>query len=88
MRSLASLASVCGLLAFAGPALAGPACTGQGPKMTEAQVQQAYKAKGYEIQKWKVDKGGCYEIYGRKDGRKVEVYIDPWTAKAVKEEVG
>lgn len=72
----------------AGQAWAGPRCTGTGEKLSEAAVQEMYKSKGYEIVRWKVDGGGCYEIYGRLAGKKVETYIDPWTGAVVKEEVG
>lgn len=74
-------------VAVAGPALAGPKCNGSGDKLAEAKVQEMYKAQGYEIVRWKVDGGGCYEIYGRYNGKKVETYIDPWTGSKVKEEV-
>ncbi|TLP60012.1 MULTISPECIES: PepSY domain-containing protein [Pseudomonas] len=56
------------------------------------QDSQAFQAKlkeqGYEIKKFKVTKGNCYEIYGLdKDGRKVEIYHDPVSGKAVKTEI-
>lgn len=50
--------------------------------------QQELKNQGYEIKKFKVTDGNCYEIYGMdKEGRKVEIYFDPVTGKKVKEEV-
>lgn len=72
----------------AGPAFAGPKCTGTGEKLPETKVQELYKAQGYEIQRWKIASGGCYEIYGRFQGRKVETYIDPWTGNKVQENAG
>ena len=43
------------------------------------------KAQGYQINKFKVTDGNCYEIYGfNKDGKKVEIYFDPVSGKAVK----
>lgn len=69
------------------PAMAGPTCTGQGEKLAEAKVRQMYVEKGYEIRKWKVSSGGCYEIYGIQNGRKVEVYIDPWTGEELQKHV-
>jgi hypothetical protein len=57
--------------------------TWQDPEKFQAQLEE----QGYAIQKFKVTKGNCYEIYGLdKDGRKVEVYHDPVTGKAVKTE--
>ncbi|MFV3405457.1 PepSY domain-containing protein [Pseudomonas sp. NY15463] len=56
------------------------------------QDSQAFQAKlkeqGYKIKKFKVTQGNCYEIYGLdKDGRKVEIYHDPVSGKAVKTEI-
>ena len=69
---------------FALPALAGSTCTGSGEKLPEAQVRKMYENQGIEIRKWKISSGGCYEIYGYEDGKKVEIYIDPWTGNPVK----
>lgn len=52
------------------------------------KFQALLKDQGYKINKFKVTKGNCYEIYGfDKDGRKVEIYHDPVSGKAVKTEV-
>ncbi len=72
------------LVALSSPVLAGPDCRGQGPKLPQEQVRQQYEGQGYEIRKWKVSSGGCYEFYGYERGRKVEVYIDPWTGETVR----
>lgn len=69
------------------PAMAGPSCTGRGEKLPEQKVQQMYVEKGCEIRKWKISSGGCYEIYGMQNGRKVEVYIDPWTGEELEQHV-
>jgi hypothetical protein len=67
------------------------------PKCTEAdkstwqdqeKFQAQLKEQGYKINKFKVTKGNCYEIYGLdKDGKKVEIYHDPVSGKAVKTEI-
>ena len=60
------------------------------PRIPAAQqaFQDKLKAEGYEISKFKVTDGNCYEIYGfDKDKRKVEIYHDPVTGKAVKTEI-
>lgn len=50
--------------------------------------QADLKAQGYEIKKFKVTGGNCYEIYGfNKEGQKVEIYFDPVSGKVVKSEV-
>ncbi|MCZ4321938.1 putative signal peptide protein [Pseudomonas sp. 8BK] len=49
------------------------------------KFQADLKTQGYEIKKFKVTGGNCYEIYGfNKDGQKVEIYFDPVTGKAIK----
>jgi len=51
------------------------------------KFQVQLKDQGYKISKFKVTKGNCYEIYGfDKDGRKIEIYHDPVSGKAVKTE--
>ena len=52
------------------------------------QFQAQLKEQGYRINKFKITKGNCYEIYGLdKDGRKGEIYHDPVSGKAVKSEI-
>ena len=52
------------------------------------KFQADLKAQGYEINKFKVTDGNCYEIYGHnKDGKKVEIYFDPVSGDAVKSNV-
>lgn len=85
-RTLPVLAALLAL--SAGPALAGPKCTGTGEKIAETKVQEMYKAQGYEIMRWKTSSGGCYEIYGKVGGKKVETYIDPWTGNKLEEHLG
>ncbi|MWV11993.1 PepSY domain-containing protein [Pseudomonas sp. R-28-1W-6] len=78
-------------LAIASPlAFAGPQCTtaDKAQWQDEAKFQENLKAEGYEIKKFKVTSGNCYEIYGwNKDKQKVEIYFDPVTGKAVKSEI-
>ncbi|SEI52591.1 Peptidase propeptide and YPEB domain-containing protein [Azotobacter beijerinckii] len=76
-------------LALAAPlAFAGPQCTSadKAQWQDQAKFQEQLKAQGYDIQKFKVTSGNCYEIYGHdKDKRKVEIYFDPVSGKPVKE---
>ena len=78
-------------LAFATPlALAGPQCTttDKAQWQDQAKFQEDLKAQGYEIKKFKVTSGNCYEIYGwNKDKQKVEIYFDPVSGNAVKTEI-
>ncbi|MWV15662.1 PepSY domain-containing protein [Pseudomonas sp. L-22-4S-12] len=78
-------------LAIASPlAFAGPQCTtaDKAQWQDQAKFQENLQAEGYEIKKFKVTSGNCYEIYGwNKDKQKVEIYFDPVTGKAVKSEI-
>jgi hypothetical protein len=78
-------------LALASPlAFAGPECTtaDQTQWQDQAKFQDDLKIQGFEIKKFKVTKGNCYEIYGwNKDGKKVEIYFDPVSGKAVKTKI-
>lgn len=71
-------------------ALAGPQCTTaeRSTWQDQGKFQEQLKAQGYQISKFKVTDGNCYEIYGfDKDKRKVEIYHDPVSGKAVKTEM-
>ena len=78
------------LLATSPLAFAGPQCTttDKAQWQDQAKFQEDLKAQGYDIKKFKVTGGNCYEIYGwDKDKRKVEIYFDPVTGKVVKQEI-
>ena len=72
---------------FSANVLAGPECNE--PKDTwlpAADMQRKILDMGYSIDLFKVTRGDCYEIYGKKaDGRKVEVYFNPATGEVLKE---
>ena len=78
-------------LVLASPlAFAGPQCTttDKAQWQDQAKFQEDLKAQGYEIKKFKVTSGNCYEIYGwNKDKQKVEIYFDPVSGSAVKTEI-
>ena len=72
------------MLAAASVAMAEPACSVPKDKwMPEAQFKKQVEAQGYQIKTFKVNKGQCYEIYGIKDGKKVEHFFDPATGAQV-----
>jgi hypothetical protein len=89
MKRFASVASM--MLCMTPAAWAGPTCTTADKSQWQdaTQFQERLKAEGYEIKKFKITKGNCYEIYGWDKQRvKVEIYFDPVTGKAVKTETG
>ena len=51
--------------------------------MKEADFKAKAEAEGYKIKKFKVNSGNCYEIYGTKDGKKVEAWFNPETGASV-----
>lgn len=71
-------------------ALAGPQCTSEPNDKWQDQTafQDNLKAQGYQIKKFKVTSGNCYEIYGHdKDGKKVEIYFNPVDGSIVKQNI-
>jgi hypothetical protein len=51
--------------------------------MPEAKFKTQVEGMGYKIKTFKVNKGNCYEVYGEKDGKKVEHFFDPATGAQV-----
>ncbi len=53
--------------------------------MTEAAAQAKVTADGYTVTSIKTTRtGGCYEVYATdKSGKKMELFLDPVTAKIV-----
>ncbi len=50
--------------------------------MPADEMQLLATHRGYRIKTFKVSKGNCYELYGfDRDGRIVEAYFDPITAR-------
>jgi hypothetical protein len=70
-------------------AFAGPDCTKEPKdKWKDAKAFEQELAKEYKINKFKVTKGNCYEIYGfNKQNQKIEIYFNPVTGEKVKEEI-
>ena len=54
---------------------------------SQINLAEYAQAQGYEINKFKITSGQCYEIYGKNQaGKKVEIYFDPVSGKIVKQE--
>lgn len=73
------------LLGAAVPAFAAVECTTepQDKWMKPEEVQKMLTEQGYEVRSVKVE-DTCLEAKGTKDGKKVEVYVDPVSGKIVK----
>ena len=51
--------------------------------MSKEALTQKVEAMGYEVAAVKAE-DGCWEVKGKKDGKRVEAYFDPKTAELVK----
>lgn len=68
---------------FATPLLAGPSCTPAEQNTPAWEVVKGFEDLGGEVIKFKISSGQCYEIYGKVEGMKVEIYYDPATGKEI-----
>ena len=81
-RFLIASASV---LAFASAASAFDICKSypQNEWMSKEALTQKVEAMGYQVGGIKAE-DGCWEVKGKKDGKRVEDYFDPKTGELVK----
>jgi hypothetical protein len=64
---------------LAAPVLAEPACN---PGETLKPVWESLKAfedEGGQVIAFKINGGGCYEVYGKLNDKKFEIFFDPNT---------
>jgi hypothetical protein len=73
-------------LLAATPALAKETCpdTPRDKWLRAEEVQQRMEQKGYEVRRVKKE-GACFEVKARKDGKRVELYVNPADAAIVRE---
>jgi hypothetical protein len=63
------------------PAFAEPSCN-PGAELTPIwQSIKTFEDEGGEVMSFKINGGGCYEIYGKVDGANMEVFFDPNTGE-------
>lgn len=76
---------VAALLA-ATPVLATEKCpdTPKDKWMRAEDVQAQMEKKGYEVRRVKKE-GTCFEVKGKKDGKRIEAYVNPADGSIVKE---
>ena len=69
------------LSAAAAPAFAEPSCN-PGSEVTPVwQSLQKFEQAGGQVVSFKINSGGCYEIYGKVDGVNMEIFFDPNTSE-------
>jgi len=91
MSGIIRKTAVAGIVAMGMAALALPAsagfknCTTAPEKdwMAPEKLHEMLKQQGYEVRKIKRE-GSCLEAYAIKDGKRVELYMDPTNGKVVR----
>lgn len=61
---------------LAGAASADPDCSKMTASLPMWQVAKTFEEQGGQIREMKVS-DGCYEIYGKQNEKKVEIYFNP-----------
>jgi hypothetical protein len=80
-----TLITIAALAMMSGTALASSSDCNE-PKdkwMSMDEARAKVVSMGYDVRKIKVE-DGCYEAYATRDGKKLEIYMNPVTAEVVK----
>ncbi len=64
---------------IATPLLAEPSCTPSDSLKPVWEAIKTFEDEGGEVLKFKINDGGCYEVYGKLNETKMEVFFDPNT---------
>ena len=71
-----------GLIALsAAPSFAEPSCNPGAELKHVWEAMKAFEDEGGVVVSFKINSGGCYEIYGKVDGTNMEVFFDPNTGE-------
>ncbi len=68
---------------FAAPAVAESVAVGAQVGRDDAQIRATLTGQGYDVRKTETEDGKI-EIYAVKEGRKLEIYVDPTTGAVTK----
>jgi hypothetical protein len=79
-----SVLTIAALMLVSAPAFASDLCTphAQSEWMTKEAMTAKATAMGYEVKGVKIE-DGCWEVKGKKDGKRVEVYFDTVSGEQV-----
>ncbi|WP_343081741.1 PepSY domain-containing protein [Ostreiculturibacter nitratireducens] len=69
--------------AVAVPALAEPSCEATDAPAPVWEAIKSFEEQGGQVVAFKINDGGCYEIYGKVDGAKYEVFFEPKTGEEI-----
>lgn len=71
------------IVVAAAPAFAEPSCD-PGAELTPIwESIKTFEDEGGEVVSFKINSGGCYEIYGLVEGTKMEIFFDPNTGEEI-----
>jgi hypothetical protein len=65
----------------AAPAFAEPSCNPGADLKPVWEAVKSFEETGGEVMSFKINDGGCYEIYGKVNDTNMEVFFDPNTGK-------
>lgn len=83
-KTMLSISTAALLLAAATPALATECTTAPMDKwMPAEEIHKKLAEQGYDVRKLEVE-DSCLEAYAMKDGRRLEIYLDPVSGEIVK----
>lgn len=85
---LKTLTLAAGLVASGGIAFASPDCSDAGEAMPMWEVVKTFEEAGGTVEVAKITDDACYEIYGRENDSRVEIYYDPATGEELEREEG
>jgi len=71
--------SALALVLMSAPLFAEPACTPGTDLKPVWESMKAFEEAGGKVVSFKTNEGGCYEIYGIVEDKKMEVFYDPNT---------
>ncbi|MDP5086583.1 MAG: PepSY domain-containing protein [Yoonia sp.] len=63
----------------AAPSFAEPSCNPGADVKPVWEAMKSFEEEGGVVVSFKINSGGCYEIYGKVDGTNMEVFFDPNT---------
>lgn len=72
-----------GAIVASASAMAEPACNPGAEVKPVWESIKAFEAQGGKVEKFKINSGKCYEIYGSYEGQLMEVFFDPNTSQEI-----
>jgi hypothetical protein len=77
------LLATAALALVAAPALAEPSCAPAEAPKPVWEALKSFEEEGGSVIAFKINDGGCYEVYGTLEDQKYEVFFDPATGAEI-----